>query len=168
MSAVQITLYAAKIRGGIIDYSIKIERVMDYYIAHRFCKGDAGLTIGMMELMLSTNRIIFDEKRQIMEFLVDEYDPDYKKRNPTLFNDLERRIIPKRNFFAHQMLLSDEEAQQNFKERIGFLVFKGNKRKKIWVAKKEISELLNLLGKTYLALVKENQLLRDSLKKDNP
>jgi len=66
------------------------------------------------------------------------------------------------------MLLSDEEAQQNFKERIGFLVFKGNKRKKIWVAKKEISELLNLLGKTYLALVKENQLLRDSLKKDNP
>ena len=98
-----------------------------------------------MNLILGTDRVSFDSKRQIMEYVFKKF-PDFEVNNPDFFNDLERRIIPKRNIFAHYLLYMGQDAIDLDGEKIGLQKFK-NQDTIIWYTIQELKDHIVLINK---------------------
>lgn len=100
-------------RGGVLNETISLERIIDYYIAAHFCKTDKSRQ-EISELILSTERITLNNKVHILLFLVKKYDKEWANKNQSILEKLE--AIPKRrNSFAHYNLSTRIEDSEHFK-----------------------------------------------------
>jgi hypothetical protein len=80
-------------RGTIINETILLERLIDDYIASYFC-GEDVKKIELVDLVISTNRMIFENKVQVFKYLVEHHDKELIKKNPDMINDILNVVIP--------------------------------------------------------------------------
>jgi hypothetical protein len=95
-------------RGVIINEVVLLERVIDEILAYYFC-GSNPKKQELMELIICTNRMIFENKIQVLKVLLEKHKPDFLKNNPTIINDITQKIIVERNIFAHYWLVTSAE-----------------------------------------------------------
>jgi hypothetical protein len=138
-------LKSTELRGRIIEQAITLERYMDYYIASHFCK-DNNLRREFMSLIVSTDRITFESKRQVLKVLIETYNKDFSAANPKIFSDL-IKIMENRNQLAHYMINPSEESQKKFTNNgtITFKKFK-NDLQDVEYSKQHVEELSNLIS----------------------
>lgn len=137
---VHFTNEARRIRGEIIERAIYLEREIDKFIAAHFCKTQEVKT-EFIELIISTDRMTFEGKRQIFQFLVEKYHKDFLKKNQTIFKDISK-VLEYRNKFAHYDLYGSFDAIQYFHERGSiFLVKFKNDTKHIEFTKAYMEEM---------------------------
>jgi hypothetical protein len=118
------------IRGLIINETIYLERLIDEFLGRHFCP-DPAKRVELFELILGNERINFESKRQILQFVLEKHHKKLVDENKSIFSDL-KKIIDERNFLAHQLLDSSEEAFDKLKEgKIGFVKFR-NSTEKVW------------------------------------
>jgi hypothetical protein len=107
------------IRGRVLQRAIEIETLLDIYISEHFTK-DKVKNNELVTLLLAP-RISFDNKVQIFTYLVDEYNPEFRKSQPKYTAGL-KRIIEERNFFAHLPVDFSKEALSAY-EKEGIVTF---------------------------------------------
>jgi hypothetical protein len=95
-------------RGIIVNETILLERLIDYYIADHFCKDDEKRA-ELMETIICTNRMIFENKIQVLKFLLEKHNKKVIDEHPKMIKDILEIIIPERNIFAHYWLVTTEE-----------------------------------------------------------
>jgi hypothetical protein len=136
ISGSNIVSDAMSIRGFYITDTILIERVIDGYLAQYFCKTQYRQK-EILELILSTESMPFERKRQILKVILNKHHPNIEKEYPNLFPYLVK-IIEQRNIFAHYLLDTSKAALKRYPKEIGFVKFK-NETSTIWYN----NELLN-------------------------
>jgi hypothetical protein len=111
------------IRGSIINETIALERMIDIYLSNHF-SNTPDKAIELRDWVI-TDRIIFENKIQILRLVIDKHNIDFKKQNPTYFNDL-IFIGEQRNIFAHYLIINDKESIELFNSTgdISFAKFK--------------------------------------------
>lgn len=112
------------LRGKIISDTIHLERMMDDYMASYFCS-DAEKKKDLMQSLLSTKRIVFENKRLIFDFIVNKKNPDWVKKYPRFKNTL-IKIIEQRNVMAHYLLKTGDEAIEQVETKMDFINFRDN------------------------------------------
>lgn len=130
---------AAKYRGEIINETIWLEKRMDDYIAYYFCD-DTDRNREMHLLFLGDNRMSFEGKKQIFDFIARTHDIEwyqsYKSRRSTsvkkgsiaMNNDM-CYIMEKRNLLAHCVLDSSESARAKDIGVVSFVRYKNEEKK---------------------------------------
>jgi len=143
---------SALARGKIINQAALLESVMDIYISRHFSK-EPIRQLEMIELILSSSRITFENKRQVFKFLVDKYEPEFAKRNKSYANDLDT-LNRQRNIFAHYPLNVAIEANELFEKHrtISFIKFKNATALEIYNEKK-IDQYLKLFNKMITQII---------------
>jgi hypothetical protein len=114
---------AAALRGEILNRTIFIERSIDQFIGSYFCeiedKKDDLL------LWIVCERMTFDLKKQLFEYLLKKTVPDFYERNK---NDIAflSSIMEERNILAHYLLNTTEDGVRRFveKKELTFAKFK--------------------------------------------
>lgn len=89
-------------RGEIIARTVNLERIMDTLIANHFCKAKKKRN-ELLFLLLSTERITYENKRQILQWIWTTHCPERFKEYPTIFKDMQE-IGEFRNTLAHNHL----------------------------------------------------------------
>jgi hypothetical protein len=112
------------LRGKIISDTIHLERKMDDYLASYFCN-DVEKKKDLMQSLLSTKRIIFENKRLIFDYVVNKANPDWVKKYPKFKNTL-IKIIEQRNIMAHYLLKTGEDAIIDMETKMDFINFRDN------------------------------------------
>ncbi len=112
------------LRGKIISDTIHLERKMDDYMASYFCS-DAEKKKDLMQSLLSTKRIVFENKRLIFDFIVKKSNPAWVLKYPKFKNTL-IKIIEQRNVMAHYLLKTGDEALQEMETTMDFINFRDN------------------------------------------
>ena len=105
---------ASQTRGVLINQVILLERLMDSYICEYFCKEDAK-AVELMDTIISTRRITFESKSQVLRTLLDRVNPNADKENSILAKDFQF-IADERNKLAHYFLDTSQEAIKRFTE----------------------------------------------------
>ena len=101
-------------RGFIINSTIEIERKIDDLLAGFFCATEEKQN-ELKELLLFTERISFDHKREMLSNILQSKYPDFIEQNKSLIRDLED-IAPHRNRFAHlEIVLAKDLDEKNKK-----------------------------------------------------
>jgi hypothetical protein len=119
--AMEITF---KIRGHVINQVINLEVVITEFIAIHFCS-DQAKQESFEKLFLWHNGMGLTRKKEILKFIVDNYEPDIIKGHPDTFKDLDE-IIKCRNVLAHYYL--DSAPGFLAKSSDGKFGFKGYKK----------------------------------------
>lgn len=101
------------IRGEIIDRSIFLERLIDIYIATYFCGNWTKKTSELLELIIATNRMIWENKIQVFKILLERHSPNFLVENPKIINGI-LGVIVHRNVFAHYIIHYGEKAKLKF------------------------------------------------------
>src|SRR5450755_4530417 len=116
-----------KWRGTVVDKCIFLERCIDNYLAYFFCLGNDEKGQQLIELILSTDRITFSGKQQVLKFVIDKYKMDFVAKYPNYNKDIVD-LIQHRNIFAHYLLDTTNAGVIKFREdgTIGFLKFKNS------------------------------------------
>jgi hypothetical protein len=109
---------AVKMRGIILGGTIEVERLIDQYLAKYFCPTFEKVN-ELMELLLCTDRVALDAKRQIFVVILKKHNTDFLLKNPTFLKRLDD-LIPHRNIFAHAELMTNHENVEQHKEKISF------------------------------------------------
>ena len=117
-------LRAFYLRGKIISDTIHLERKMDDYIASYFCS-DKEKKKDLMQSLLSTKRIVFENKRLIFDFIVNKNNPDWVIKYPKFKKDL-IHIIEQRNIMAHYLLNTGSDAIETMEDKMDFINFRDN------------------------------------------
>lgn len=117
-------LRAFYLRGKIISDTIHLERKMDDYVASYFCS-DQEKKKDLMQSLLSTKRIVFENKRLIFDFIVKKINPGWIKKYPKFRNDL-IHIIEQRNIMAHYLLNTGTDAIDKMENKMDFINFRDN------------------------------------------
>jgi hypothetical protein len=133
-------------RGLVINETIFLERAIDDFISSYFCQ-DSDKKRELMELIIYTNRMIFENKVQVLKFLLERHNPDVLKSSPTFINDILQKIIPERNIFAHYWLVTSTELTDYLKENKTVVVRYKNTIDHLEYDDNRISELMALIGK---------------------
>jgi hypothetical protein len=68
-----------------------------------------------MELIIGTNRMVFENKVQVAKILLDN--KGFIASNPTIINDIIKKVIPERNIFAHYWLVTSEDLTNWVRDR---------------------------------------------------
>ncbi|RYE18328.1 MAG: hypothetical protein EOP42_30850, partial [Sphingobacteriaceae bacterium] len=76
------------LRGLIINHTIEIERKMDNALANHFC-GNLERKNELCELLLFTERITFDMKKQILYSILQTHYKGFIEENPEFMPSLE-------------------------------------------------------------------------------
>lgn len=128
------------VRGTVIGMAIALETVVNKFIAKHFCSSKLKQR-EMIEYLLGTERMSFDTKRQLMETIIQSHLPHlYESRYRQILRDIELRIIPKRNEFAHGLTdLKTETAKHT-----GLIKYKKGKVNVIY-SYEEIQALLKMI-----------------------
>jgi hypothetical protein len=143
-------------RGLIINETIYLERLIDEFLGRHFCP-DKIKRSELFELILGNERISFESKRQILKFVMDKHFKTVVDTNKNIFSDL-KEIIDERNFLAHQLLDTSDEAFNKLKEnKIGFVKFR-NSTETTWYD----NDKINTIRKLIVAYIK---LFSDELEK---
>ena len=103
-------------RGIIIDETITLERIIDEYISKYYCSNEES-SKELMEMLLCTNKITFENKMQIFKVIIDKKKDDFNSRYPTFISDILHKIIPQRNIFAHYWLDTREHLTEFLVDR---------------------------------------------------
>ena len=120
----QYTDLAFHRRGVIINQTIMLERIIDDIIANYFC-GQTKKKMELLELIISTNRMIFENKMQILKFILKNNNPTFLKENEKAVSDILNIIIPERNIFAHYWLETSKKLTDYLKDqKTVFIKFK--------------------------------------------
>jgi len=101
----------------------------------------------------------FDAKREAFKFIVKTHYPTFIEKYPSFINDVDIRIMPKRNLIAHSELYMGDECITEFEnKKIGFVRYSNTNEIK-WLTVDEISTLQKLINKTHndlLDFINEN------------
>lgn len=139
-------------RGVILNEVVMLERIVDEILANYFC-GTTPKKQEMMELIICTNRMIFENKIQVLKVLLEKHKPDFLKDNPTIIKDITDKIIPERNIFAHYWLVTTRELSDFIsKNQIVFIKFK-NTTEYVYYDDKKFKTICGLIGKTIRTLI---------------
>jgi hypothetical protein len=139
-------------RGVIINETITLERIIDEILSHYFC-GLSPKKQELMELIICTNRMIFENKVQVLKVLLEKHKPLFLKSNPTLFTDITKTIIPERNIFAHYWLVTSAELSEFIKNnQTVFIKFK-NTTEYIYYDDTKFSDITKTIVKSIHPLI---------------
>ena len=116
-----------QMRGIIISHTIYIERKIDEFLSNHFCEKMERKN-ELCELLLFTERITFDMKKQMLYAIVKEHYKQFIKDNETFLQDMEA-IAPHRNIFAHLEIDLSMCQPGTGNERIVFKKYKSGKFK---------------------------------------
>ena len=153
----KISFRAYYIRGFVINQTIALERLIDIYIAKHF-SNDEEKQHQLIQMILSTKRIDFEAKRQILKFIIENYDSNFQEQFPEIATHL-KKIGEARNVFAHQILDTGKEALKNLeKGEIKFVNFHNTPQFISYNKNKidQVNEWLKIYIKAFL--VKNNQV----------
>ena len=129
---------ASEYRGKVINETIYLEKTIDTYIATYFC--DDKLRMSEMHfLFLGDNRMTFESKKQIFDYLCKKHDLEWyksyqSKRKIKIGKDTIQMIIDldyiiqERNVLAHCFLDTSLEAKTRIDGKLTFLRFKNDKK----------------------------------------
>lgn len=103
---------ASQARGVLINHIILLERLMDTYLSKYFCHSEEK-AVELMDLIMSTRRITFDSKAQVLKTILEKEFPEKKKENQELGKDFQK-IAEERNMLAHYFLDVSEDCINRF------------------------------------------------------
>ena len=129
-------------RGEIIARTVNLERIIDTFIASYFCHEDKKRD-ELLLLILSTERITYENKRHVLKWICETYAKDLIKQYPTLFKDLQK-IGEFRNILAHNHLDTDGFVQYETKQTTVINKYK---------SKKEVFEITEPIFKGWVELI---------------
>jgi hypothetical protein len=98
-------------RGELISSVVLLEKWIDLYISHHFCSGKK--VWELMELIVATNRITFENKLQVFKVLLERHDKSFLDENKSIIKDV-IKIIEVRNVFAHYIMFSGKSAIEKY------------------------------------------------------
>src|SRR5688572_29116737 len=78
---------AASRRGDFISLVVVLERMIEFYIAGHFCKSKE-LKGELIDLIISTKRVTFESKIQILKVLFERHEKDFVDKNKNYHNNL--------------------------------------------------------------------------------
>ena len=79
--------HASQVRGVIINEIILLERLMDEYISEYFCV-DIDKRMELMDIIVSTKRITFESKSQILRTILERRKHASKTEATKFFNEI--------------------------------------------------------------------------------
>jgi hypothetical protein len=133
-------------RGLIINETIMLERLIDDFIIEHFCK-DQEKQKELRELIIATNRMIFENKIQVLKVLLERHHKYVLEANPKLTSEILEKIIPERNVFAHYWLVTSAEIVEYLKEgKTVFVKFK-NTTEHLQYDDDKVREIMMLIAK---------------------
>jgi hypothetical protein len=150
---------AAQRRGVILNECTLLEGFMDWGIASYFCS-EQKKQEELRELIISTNRMIFENKVQVAKFLIEKYKKHTLASHPSVFTDILNKIIPQRNIFAHYWL---DINHHNFikwaaDKKTVFIKYK-NTTESIEYDDKKVAEILELIKKCTITIVETQAIV---------
>jgi hypothetical protein len=117
-------------RGKIISDTIYLERCMDEYMA-RYFSDTKEKQKDLMETLLATKRMVFENKRLIFDFVVQKANPEFLKEYPNFKKDV-IFIVEQRNVVAHHLLDSSSAGVANQANQIEFINFRDGMDKTVY------------------------------------
>lgn len=137
---------AIKVRGKIINETIYLERLIDEFLGRFFCSDPTRQAV-LFDALLGTERITFENKRQIFQFVCERHYVQIKKENKDLFKDIST-IIEHRNVLAHNLLNTTIDGYNKFisNKSISVIKFK-NTYTVLEYSPRFVEELLELIAK---------------------
>lgn len=129
--------------GYIIYATVEIERKIDEFLANHFCASESKAT-QLKQVLLFTERITFDAKKDMVNSIVKNDYPIFIKENPNFINMLSH-IAPHRNIFAH-LDIDNTSSILSFKKYIGGeLKLRSYDRRTLGLLEKNINEVSDIL-----------------------
>lgn len=135
-TATELNQLSEKYRGEILNEISWLEKLIDTYIASHFTKGDEQLIVEMQLLLFGDNRMTFENKKQVFQWIAENKDHDwyysyrsmqdreFKTKDFEMNADLDY-VIQNRNIFAH-CLLDDSKKAQLDDDNLTFFRFKND------------------------------------------
>ncbi|MGN6396555.1 MAG: hypothetical protein ACTHMI_13385 [Mucilaginibacter sp.] len=146
------------VRGIIISEVILLERIIDDYISRYFTSDDAKLKL-MKEIVFGSEKMAFDNKRQIFYEILKVNNSDFLKKHSNFNKDL-LYIIEKRNNVAHLIL----DIRNDKLDKEGFALVKHrNATSEVYLTEPEIENILSLISKSVELII---ELIRADFKYD--
>ena len=144
-------------RGAIINETIMLARLIDDILSHYFC-GLSPKKQELMELIICTNRMIFENKVQVLKVLLEKHNPLFLKSNHTLFTDIINIIIPERNIFAHYWLVTTAKMSEFIKNnQTVFIKFK-NTTEYLYYNENDVANIHTSINKSIRAFQELQQV----------
>jgi hypothetical protein len=112
----------ALFRGFYINEIIKLEKLIDLFVAQFFCKNDE-IAEDLLGMLLGTERISLNNKKNILFDIINKHFPELLIEFPDLKTDIQE-LITIRNVLAHQMLDTSGEF-----DKIEFLKTNADRKK---------------------------------------
>lgn len=133
-------------RGQIIGDLIYLERQIDEFISKYLCDTEEKQK-EIFELILANERMSFNSKIQVFEFLCKKHEKDFYNSNPDIFKDI-KVLNDERNIVAHYFLDTSENGKRGFleNEKIGFIKFR-NSTETLWRTNEDYLKYHGLLEK---------------------
>ena len=100
--AKEATLLSSTLRGAVLNRVAHLEIVIDTFLACHFCKTDREWK-DFLTFIMPSNIIIFENKRNILKKIIENYYPALKEKVPN-FHAILGKIRERRNEFAHYPL----------------------------------------------------------------
>jgi len=151
-----ITEVSRMSRGTMIQIISEIETMMSIYIAE-LLTSDKQKTEELICLILAP-RVSLEDKRQVFCFLVDQYNPEFKKEHPNHNADL-KRFVEQRNIYAHYPVDFSEDAIKKYKDETTFTFVQLKNSKASLVKRIDINE------RTFHKLIDDMNVYFTALKK---
>jgi len=117
----QMIILCYDMRGRLMQLTIEVEKIIEYYIGSKFAKDENKIT----ELILTiiSPHIVFSKKLEIFAHLISIYDKWFIEKH-TGINSALSTIKEERNRFAHWSMDFSPEAQNNFVNKKGITLVK--------------------------------------------
>jgi len=136
----EITSKAARLRGYVLNYTIHIDRQIDYFLSKHFTDTEYK-QIELANLIFANDRLSFETKRGVFDLIVKKHYADFHASNKDVFSEL-TNIQTERNRFAHGLVDLSPEAFNKFDQtkEVGFIKFK-EKPETNWYTDDRIEEI---------------------------
>lgn len=155
---------AYTLRGCVVNESIFCERMVDEFLSNYFCS-DIKKKKDIMELLLCTDRITSENKRQVLKKIVENNHKDFSDKYPSLFSDM-LKLYEERNIMAHYMLDTSENGIKAYRDeqKIGFVNFKIKGKLKeahtVWYDMNKVSAIIKLADKCKMTIIELNDIFK--------
>lgn len=114
---------AIAVRGMVINAAIQIERLMDVCLATFFSNSKEKQTL-LVEYVFSTEKMMsWESKRWLLETILKDFYPEEHKKHVKSLREIENKLIPMRNRFAHDHMEYSSEGETDL---IGLVKIKGS------------------------------------------
>jgi len=135
---------ASSARGQILNVIATLETNLDIFLSQHFC-GKGNKQEQMLELV--SPRMTFDNKRQILKFLIDNYYTNWGKKYQNFNVDL-KEIYDERNVFAHYTMdITKDGIEYATKNNLVCLIKFKNTRTRVEYNEAKINNIMNKIIK---------------------